>query len=193
MTTEIDTPVEERIVEVLRQLGIERAHFASRGLNDWHGVADRFPETVASLTLVCPLGFDSLALTPLADRLLVVNADHGGATETIDRNMAGLPSASMVALDDCAYPDNYNDLAVLRGSDITAAMQDFLARMESHNGPDSVSPSAEEGEADGIYFKVQGSGPPLVLLPLGAAPSQWGPLVETFSQDTADAIATESS
>ena len=43
MTTEMDTPVEERIVGVLRQLGIERAHFASRGLNDWHGVADKFP------------------------------------------------------------------------------------------------------------------------------------------------------
>ena len=182
MTTEMDTPVEERIVGVLRQLGIERAHFASRGLNDWHGVAGRFPETVASLTLVCPLGFDSLALTPLADRLLVVNADRGGATETIDRNMAGLPSASMAALSDYAYPDNYNDLAVLRGSDIAAAMQDFLPRMDSQGNLDGVSPSVEEGEVDGIYFRVQGSGPPLVLLPLGAAPSQWGPLVETFSQ-----------
>ncbi len=182
MTIEMDTPVEERIVEVLRQLGIERAHFASRGLNDWHGVADRFPDTVASLTLVCPLGFDSLALTPLASRLLVVNADRGGATETIGRNMAGLPSASMVTLDDCAYPDNYNDLAVLRGGDIAAAMRDFLARMDSQDGPDGVSPSVEEGEVEGIYFKAQGSGPPLVLLPLGAAPSQWGPLVETFSQ-----------
>ena len=182
MTTEIDTPVEERIVGVLRQLGIEQAHFASRGLNDWHGVAERFPETVASLTLVCPLGFDSLSLTPLADRLLVVNADRGGATETIDRNMAGLPSASMVALGDCAFPDNYNDLAVLRGSDIAAAMQGFLSRMDSQGGLDSVSPSVEEGEVDGIYFKVQGSGPPLVLLPLGAAPSQWEPLVGTFSE-----------
>ena len=182
MTTEIDTPVEERIVGVLRQLGIERAHFASRGLNDWHGVADRFPETVASLTLVCPLGFDSLALTPLADRLLVVNADRGGSTETIDRNMASLQSASMVTLSDCAYPDNYNDLAVLRGGDIAAAMRDFLSRMDSQDGPGGVSPSVEEGEADGIYFKVQGSGPPLVLLPLGAAPSQWEPLVETFSE-----------
>ena len=59
---------------------------------------------------------------------------------------------------------------------------DFLARMDSQDGPGGVSPSVAEGEADGIYFKAQGSGPPLVLLPLGAAPSQWGPLVETFSQ-----------
>ena len=182
MTTETDTPVEERIVAVLRQLGIERAHFASRGLNDWQGMAARFPEAVASLTLVCPLGFDSLALTPLADRLLVFNADNGAATETIDRNMEGLPAASVVTLADCGYPDNYNDLAVQRGADIAPAMLEFLSAKEVNNGLGRLAPSVEEGEVDGIYFKVQGSGAPLVLLPLGAAPSQWEPLVASFSE-----------
>ena len=182
MTTEIDTPIEERIAGVLRQLGIERAHFASRGLNDWHGVADRFPGMVASLTLVCPLGFDSLVLTPIAGRLLVFNGDRGGASETINRNMARLTSASMLTLDDCRYADNYTDLAVQRGDDISAAMLDFMARMDAQNTTPAVSPDVQEGEVDGVYYKVQGSGPPLVLLPLGAAPSQWGPLVETFSE-----------
>ncbi len=182
MTTETETLVEERIVGVLRRLGIERAHFASRGLNDWHGMAARFPDTVASLTLVCPLGFDSLSLTPLAGRLLVFNGDRGGAAETIARNMASLPSASMVTLDDCPYPDNYNDLALQRGGDIGVSMLDFLARIDVRNSPGKVPPSAEEGEVDGIYFKVRGSGAPLVLLPLGAAPSQWDPLVATLSE-----------
>ena len=182
MTTEVDTPIEERIVQVLRQLGIERAHFASRGLNDWHGMADRFPGTVASLTLVCPLGFDSLVLTPLAGRLLVFNGDRGGATETINRNMSGLPSASMVTLGDCPYADNYTDLAVQRGGDIGPAMLEFMAKLDAQNAPPSVSPAVQEGEVDGIYYKVQGSGPPLVLLPLGAAPSQWEPLVAAFAE-----------
>ena len=182
MTTATDTPVEDRIVKILQRLGIERAHFASRGLNDWHGMASRHPEAVASLTLVCPLGFDSSVLGQLDDRLLVFNGDHGGATETIDRNMAGLPSASMVRLDDCPYPDNYNDLAVFRGGDIGPAMLEFLAKTAIPNGPDSVSPTIEEGEVEGVYFKVQGSGPPLVLLPLGAAPSQWEPLSATLSE-----------
>ena len=71
---EIDTPVEEQIVGVLRRLGIERAHFASRNLGDWHGLAVSHPEAIASLTLVCPLGFDAAALEPLGDRLLVFNA-----------------------------------------------------------------------------------------------------------------------
>ena len=182
MTTDIDTPIEERIVGVLRQLGIERAHFASRGLNDWHGMADRFPGLVASLTLVCPLGFDSLALTPLTGRLLVFNGDRGGATDTINRNMAGLPSASMVTLADCPYADNYTDLAVQRGGDIGSAMLDFMARVDAENSLPMASPAVREGEVDGVYYQVQGSGPPLVLLPLGAAPSQWEPLVATFSE-----------
>ena len=182
MTNEIDTPIEDKIVEVLRQLGIQRAHFASRGLNDWQGLAVGYPQALASLTLVCPLGFDSQTLAPLSDRLLVFNADSGGASETISRNMATLESASLVTLTGCAYPDNYNDLAVQRSSDVGPAMLRFLADMDARNGPEAVAPSVAEGEVDGIYFKVHGAGSPLVLLPLGAAPSQWDPLIPALSE-----------
>ena len=182
MVMETETPVEEMIMAVLRRLGIERAHFASRGLNDWHGMADRFPDAVVSLTLPFPLGFDSLALTSLSDRLLVFNGDRGGSSETISRNVAALPSATMVTLADCAYPDNYTDIAVQRGDDIAPPMLDFLARAGNASGVVSVSPGKEEGEVDGVYYQARGSGPPLVLLPLGAAPSQWGPLVEILAE-----------
>ncbi len=182
MTTETHTPVEDRIVALLRQLGIQRAHFASRGLNDWHGLAAQHPATVASLTLVCPLGFDSLALSSIADRLLVFNADRSGASETIARNMSALPSATLITLSDCAYPDNYNDFAAGRGAEIGPAMLAFLARMDALSGPAEVSLSASEGEFDGIYYRVRGFGPPLVLLPLGAAPSQWDPLIDSLAE-----------
>ena len=182
MTTETEAPVEEKIVRVLRRLGIERAHFASRGLNDWHGMVARFPEAVASLSLVCPLGFDSAVLNPVSSRLLVINADQGAASNTIVRNLAGLPSASQATLANCAFPDNYNDLAALRGNDIAPAMLEFLAGMDSQGVLTAASLRVEEGEEEGIYFRVRGSGPPLVLLPLGAAPSQWEPLVDTLSE-----------
>ena len=182
MTTDTEIPVENSIFGVLSELGIERAHFASRGLNDWHGVVSGYPEAVASLTLVCPLGFDSQALAPLSDRLLVFNGDNGGASQTIARNLAGLPSAAMVTLSDCPFPDNYNDLAVHRGRDIASPMLGFLGRTESGSPLDHVAPSTVNGEVDGVYFKVHGSGPPLVLLPLGAAPSQWDPLIPALSE-----------
>ena len=179
MTTGMNTSVEERIVGILRQLGIERAHFASRNLGDWRGLAVNHPEAIASLTLICPLGFDAMALAPLAERLLVFNGSRGGSTETISRNVADLPAASMITLDDYVYANNYADLAVERGGQITQGMLDFLA---SRDSLPTVSAPASDGEADGIYFRVQGSGPPLVLLPLGAAPAQWDPVIDAFSE-----------
>ena len=182
MTTQANTSVEERIVGVLRELGIERAHFASRNLGDWRGLAVNSPDAVASLTLICPLGFDSQALAPLAERLLVFNADRGGATETIDRNLSGLPSAAKVTLADYGYPNNYADIGVEQGDRVATSMLDFLAGADSGASLPGASPSAEEGEVDGIYFRVQGSGPPLVLLPLGAAPSQWDPVITALTE-----------
>lgn len=182
MTAETYIPVEDSILGVLSELGIERAHFASRGLNDWHGVVSRYPEAVASLTLVCPLGFDSQALAPLSERLLVFNGDSGGAAGTISRNMASLPEATTVTLSACPFPDNYNDLAVHRSSEISVPMVSFLEGVDSKTSPGQLAASVEEGEVDGVYFKVHGSGPPLVLLPLGAAPSQWDPLIPALSE-----------
>ena len=179
MTTETNTSVEESIVGILRQLGIERAHFASRNLGDWRGLAVNFPDCVASLTLICPLGFDSMALAPLADRLLVFNGSRGGSTETISRNMAELPAASMTTLDDYLYANNYADVGVERGGQLSEGMLDFMGSL--HSLP-AISPHASDGESGGIYYRVRGSGPPLVLLPLGAAPSQWDPVVDAFSE-----------
>lgn len=181
MTTQIGTPVEERISAVLNHLGIERAHFASRNLNDWYGMAARFSDAVASLTLVCPLGFDSGVLATLGERLLVFNADRGGATDTINRNMAGLPSASMATLADYAYANNYADIAAERGGDLPGPILDFLARIDAGDGPAPIAPPSQEGEIDGVFYKVAGSGPPLVLLPLGAAPVQWDPVLGALS------------
>ena len=181
MTTHVDTPVEEAIVGVLGELGIKRAHFAARNLGDWRGLAVNSPEMIASLTLICPLGFDASALAPLGAGLLVFNADRGGATATIERNLATLTSATKVSLGDYGYPNNYADIGVEQGAVVVPAMLDFLSGVDAANGPAGASPSVAEGQVDGIYFSVQGSGPPLVLLPLGAGPSQWDPVVEAFA------------
>jgi hypothetical protein len=41
-----------------------------------------------------------------------------------------------------------------------------------------VSLPEGEGEVAGITYRVRGSGPPLVLMPLDLTPSQWEPLIE---------------
>src|SRR5919199_1454007 len=77
LMTEVECPVEERLLQLLQHLGIERAHVAARGGGDWGGLAARHPDCIASLTLICPRGMDPSALASLAPRLLVLAGDQG--------------------------------------------------------------------------------------------------------------------
>jgi hypothetical protein len=46
MTKEAEPPLDERIVQVLRHLGIARAHIGARMAPDWQGLATLFPQFV---------------------------------------------------------------------------------------------------------------------------------------------------
>ena len=54
MAAEAELPVEERILQLLRHLGIQQAHFAASTPADWEGLVTAHPEVISSLTLVCP-------------------------------------------------------------------------------------------------------------------------------------------
>jgi len=190
MATAVALPVEERIRQVLEHLGISKAHFAARGAADWTGLATAHPEVIASLTLVCPLGFDPEVLASVASRLLVFNAEQGASAEMVERNLAGLPDVTTITLTGYSSPNTYADIAVERKDAVASGMLEFLERMEQSTANSTeLSDDAGvrgtrggEGEVANISYRVSGSGPPLVLLPLGAAPSQWDPLVSRLSQ-----------
>jgi len=61
-------------------------------------------------------------------------------------------------------------------------MLHFLAQHTPPEGAKTVPLAEEQGEIAGISYRMRGSGPPLVLLPLFLAPSQWEPLVSRLSQ-----------
>jgi ubiquinone/menaquinone biosynthesis C-methylase UbiE len=177
MPTEVELPVEERLMQLLQHLGIARAHIAARGGADWGGLAARYPDRIASLTLICPRGMDPGALASLAPRLLVLAGDQGRPDALVRQAMAHLQEATLITLRNYVSPTIYADVVADRSADIGAAMLDFLARMEQVHGTRTVALPRGEGEVAGISYRVEGSGPPLVLLPLGVAPSQWEPLI----------------
>lgn len=179
--TEVELPIEERLAQLLQHLGIERAHFAARGGGDWGGLAVRHPDCIASLTLICPRGMDPSTLDPLASRLLVLAGDQGRPDALVRQVVGNLQGATLIALRDYASPTIYADVGADRAEDIGAAMMAFLTRMDQIYGPRTASLPAAEGEVAGISYRLCGSGPPLVLLPLGVAPSQWEPLVPRLS------------
>ena len=180
MTTDTNRPVDRRLAQLFRHVGLDRVHIAARVTADWRGLAATRPETIASLTLVCPTGLEVTPLGALASRVLVLSGDQGAPAEAISKAMAALPDASTITLADY-YGHPRADLLADRGEDIGAAMLAFLARMDQLHAAKPVPLPAQEGELDGLSYRIQGAGAPLVLLPLGLAASQWEPLLARLS------------
>jgi 2-polyprenyl-3-methyl-5-hydroxy-6-metoxy-1,4-benzoquinol methylase len=176
----LKSSVDERLVQLFRQLGLDRVHLAARVTADWRGLATTRPETIASLTLVCPTGLDATPLGALTSRVLVLTGDQGTPAEAISKAMAAHPEAAIITLNDY-YGHPRADLLTDRAEDIGAAMLAFLARMDQLHAVKPVRLPAQEGELDGISYRIQGAGAPLVLLPLGLAASQWEPLLPRLS------------
>jgi hypothetical protein len=179
MRTAAGRPIEACLLDLFRHLGVEQAHIAAGGpppLMDWHSLATLHPERVASLTLISPPILDTAPLAGLASRILVVAGDRGALTPGAAKFANSLPNASAHILRDYDWQP-WSDVIADRGAEIGAAMLDFLDR---HPLP-AVRLSVPEGEAAGISYRICGAGPPLVLMPLSLAPSQWDPLISTLS------------
>jgi SAM-dependent methyltransferase len=181
MTTETTLPVEERLRQLFRHLGIDRAHVAGRLPGDWRGLATAFPEMVASLTLIGPGMVDPQNIAHLASRLLVITGDQGPTAENVRAAMVRLREASFVFLPGYSLL-GWSDVVADRPDEIGSALLHFLGQVPSPPGRDVAPPAEKEGEIAGISYRIQGAGPPLVLLPLHLAPSQWDPLVNCLSE-----------
>jgi hypothetical protein len=92
-----------------------------------------------------------------------------------------LPLAVAHCLED--YPDVLWANVIADHTDfIGDAMLEFLARMDIQAALRTASLASGEGEVAGIRYRILGSGPPLVLLPLVLSPSQWEPLLTRLSE-----------
>jgi len=181
MTKATALPVEERIHQLLQCLGIDQAHFAGRTPGDWTGLATAHPEVFSSFTLVGPGAFAPDTVSSLASRLLVFTGDREASAERVRRIVEGLPDARHVTLRDYAMV-GWTDMVAERTDEIGSAMLHFLAQHTPNGSARTVPLADERGEIAGISYRMRGAGPPLVLLPLFLAPSQWEPLVPTLSR-----------
>ena len=74
--TGVAVKIEEQLQRLFAQLGIERAHLAGSGAQDYRGLLTA-DWTIATLSLVCPGNLDATMLAPLGSRLLMVHGDPG--------------------------------------------------------------------------------------------------------------------
>jgi len=173
--------IEDRISRLFEELGIQRAHVAAGYAAHAVALVSAYPELVSSLSLVCPSRFDAEPLQPLGPRVLYIHGDRGANATLVSRVVATLAEARVVTLQD--YPDAlWSDALADRPDETRSALLAFLAEMSHDGSTVPMSLAAQDGERAGIHFRVQGSGPPLVLLPLNLARSQWDHLVAVLAQ-----------
>jgi ubiquinone/menaquinone biosynthesis C-methylase UbiE len=174
-------PVEQRILQLLQHLGIDQAHIAGRTPGDWTGLATAYPGVFSSFTLVGPGGFAPHTVGSLASRLLVFTGDKEASAERVRRIVENLPDARLVRLRDYAMV-GWTDMVAERTDEIGSAMMHFLAQHMPNERAKTIPLADGRGEIAGISYRMRGAGPPLVLLPLFLAPSQWEPLVPMLSR-----------
>lgn len=175
-------PIEERIFLLLEHLGVKQAHFAARDLSDWQAFTTKYPELVSSLILVCPRASETRSLSALGSRLLVFTGDQGNESETLLRGLEEVPDSTVVTLQDY-LPNVASDIVSDRKETLGTSMLDFLAGIDREREKEQVSPAEGEGQVAEILYRIQGTGPPLVLCPLQYSPSQWDHLIEPLSQN----------
>lgn len=178
MITDENLPVAARLSKLLAHLGIERAHFGAQLATELSGLLMENPTAVASLTLPCPTRIDPAALAPLADRVLVFTGERGPQADVVARARPRLPDARLITFDDY-FVAGWTDIAPDRADAIVEATTAFLSGI---GGATVLTPRERRGEIAGITYRIEGSGPALVLMPLFLAPSQWEPLIEALSR-----------
>ena len=168
----------KRIQRLLSHLGLERAHFAARMPQDWQDFVASYPEQIASLSLLCPAFIDAPKLAPLAERLLLFSSGIPRFGEESVNEMDSLPAAKHIPF--ANYENRlWTDIVREKSDIVFQAMQELIFASEVAISDARIE---EAGEVAGITYRTAGSGPPLILLPLGLAPSGWEPLLPRLQE-----------
>ena len=156
-----------RLVALLDHLGIARAHVATQIPGDIAGLAASHPERLAGIVLCAPVRLDPAPFVGLGERLLMISGEYGPTFDVTVRAADRLPGAERHIIDNyeaLGWSDVVRDCA----AEIADRMTGFLARFAA----DAPRAGLSEGSHAGITYRVEGSGPALLLLPFFLARSQ---------------------
>jgi SAM-dependent methyltransferase len=163
-------PPTDRLVALLDHLGIRRAHIASQIPSDMAGLAAAHRERLGGIVCVTPIRLDPAPFTGVADRILMVAGEYGATWEVTSRALARLPGAQRVRLEGYEA-QGWADTAADCPGELIAAMTGFLGE----HGADAPC-AAGQSEHAGVTYRIEGSGPALLLMPFFLAASQWAPV-----------------
>ena len=177
MTSKASMTIAERLEQLMQHLDIEKAHVAGMMLSDWGEFATTYPDKIASLTVIS-WGTDrrgSAYATRLAASWSAIGDQAPDAEEKNRKYLMSLPGMEQTILQGHAGLP-WDDVILDYRDEVGSAMMDLMKKRSQSQDGKAISLAEGEGEVAGITYKVQGAGPPLILLPLCLSPSQWTPL-----------------
>ena len=173
----------ERLIALLDHLRLDKAYFGTSIPRDLSGLAAMHPERLAGAVLCVPSRLDPAPFSDIADRVLMIAAERGPAADATARAASRLPAAERCVLPGYDAPGSWADAVADRGEEITGQMIAFFDRLAASGHRSGVPRGGQtEGRHAGIAYRVEGSGPALVLLPFFLAPSQWNPAIPRLAQ-----------
>ncbi len=162
-----------RLLSLWDRLGLRRTHVATQMAGDVAGLAQSAPDRIGSLVLCTPSRLDPEPFGGIADRVVLIAGAQGLTASVTQQAQDRLPGATRTVLAGYDAP-GWADVVADRTAEVLAVF-DALPSL-----PPADLPSGSGSHA-GITYSIQGSGPPLVLLPFFLAPSQWTPAIPALA------------
>ena len=167
----------ERLLALWDHLGIGTAHVATQMPGDIAGLAASFGPRLGGIVLCVPTRLDPVSFGAMPERLLMISGDGGLTGDVTSRAEARLPGSRRTVLAGYDAP-GWADVVADRTDEIVQEMSGFLAALDA----DVPASPAREGVHAGISYRIDGTGPALMLLPFFLAPSQWAPAIERLAR-----------
>jgi len=167
----------DRLLALWEHLGIGAAHVATQMPGDIAQLAAGFGERLAGIVLCVPTRLDPVSFAAMPERLLMISGESGLTAEVTVRAEARLVGARRIVLAGYDAP-GWADVVADRTDEIVQAISGFLGALKA----DVPAKPSREGVHAGISYRIEGSGPALMLLPFFLAPSQWAPAVERLAR-----------
>src|SRR6516162_5089413 len=176
---ETDMSATERLVALMDHLEVDAAYFGTPIARDISGLAVAYPERMAGVVLCVPSRLDPAPFSGIGDRVLMITGERGPAAEATARAGVRLPAAERSVLAGYDAPGSWSDAVAERTQEIAERIIAFLGGRHADMPRDAVP---KEGAHEGISYRVEGSGPALILLPFFLAPSQWEPAIPRLAR-----------
>jgi SAM-dependent methyltransferase len=171
------TETADRLAALMDHLGLARAHVATQVASDVAGFAAQYPQRIAGLVLCGATRVDPAPFAEVAPRVLMISGDKGPAAQLAERVRTRLPQARRHVLRDYEAAA-WSDVIADRAGEVAGALIAFLAEVPLQ----PAALAARSGAHAGLSFRIEGQGPPLILLPFFLAPSQWDPALPELAR-----------